>query len=313
MAYEVDAHGPAVKVRSPYVVTLLVLFTLGFYGLAWYHRTNSALRRFGEAYDDPRLGQIRPLRATLAMFPGFLLIVPPFISLGAFVGNVRRAETLGRSEVTSGFLVTLLLLTIILIPAVAGYIQAGLTQLWRRYPRRLGEPLQPGAAGAGASDLRALPPPEPWVLRGSPASRRLARTWFWLRGPEDPPANPPREGWFRPWVAIAGLVGSIAPIFAPMPFPLLGIVISAVFAVQVHYDRRAQGLAPFWWASAAGTFGGLGFLAYTLNRRETIAVRGQPVGRPRLPAGLYEAWYPDPLGKARFRWWTGSAWSGETA
>jgi hypothetical protein len=248
------------------------------------------------------------------MVPGFLLIVPPFISLGAFVGNVRRAEQVGRSEVTSGFLVTLMLLTVVLIPATAGYIQAGLTQLWRRYPREGdSEALTPAArAGVSATDLGSLPPPEPWVLHGSGFSRRLAKAWFWLRGPEDPPASPPREGWFRPWIALVGLVASIAPIFGPMPLPLLGIAVSACFAVVVHYDRRAQGLAPFWWASATGTFGGLGFLAYTLNRRETIAVRGQPRGRPRLPAGLYEAWYPDPLGTARLRWWTGSAWTADT-
>jgi hypothetical protein len=247
VAYEVDAHGPAVRVRSPYAVALLVLLTLGIYGLVWYFRTNQALRSYGEAYEDPQLVQIRPARATLAMVPGFLLIVPPFISLGAFVGNVRRAEQVGRSEVTSGFLVTLMLLTIVLIPAIAGYVQAGLTQLLRRYPRLSSDAAPPATASPSATqaDLGSLPPPEPWILRGSGASRRLARAWFWLRGPEDPPASPPREGWFRPWVALAGLVASIAPVLGPMPLPLLGIAVSAFFAVQVHYDRRAQGLAPF--------------------------------------------------------------------
>ena len=71
----------------------------------------------------------------LALVPGILLFgIPPLVSLAGFIGRVRKAQRYGQSEMTSGWLVGALVITIIFIPAIPGYVQATLNGLWQRYP-----------------------------------------------------------------------------------------------------------------------------------------------------------------------------------
>ena len=179
---------------------------------------------------------------------------------------------------------------------------------------------------------------------------RLPRLWAWLIGPEREPHPPPK--WvFRPivgivalrrlWVGVVGLlvfgtvgvysattasaaqasdvlptilgtaagVAVLVLLIRPLQATLLGFGSWIILAVEVYEDRRALRLPYFWWSSAVGTFGPLVFLMYVQNRRETLANM-----RPQTAAELPQAaWYADPLGLARLRWWDGSGWTRDVA
>ncbi len=135
---------------------------------------------------------------------------------------------------------------------------------------------------------------------------RLPRLWAWLIGPEREP-HPPPEWVFRPIVGIVALLVSLVLFMTPAA--LLGFGSWIILAVEVYEDRRALRLPYFWWSSAVGTFGPLVFLMYVQNRRETLANM-----RPQTAAELPQAaWYADPLGLARLRWWDGSGWTRDVA
>ena len=134
-------------------------------------------------------------------------------------------------------------------------------------------------------------------------ARRLPRVWAWLVGPEREP-HPPPEWVFRPVVGVVAIVASAGLFLTPAA--ILGFASWIILAVEVYEDRRALGLPYFWWSSAVGTFGPIVFLMYVQNRRESLAnMRPQAAGDGSAPP----AWYPDPLGRARLRWWDGRSWT----
>jgi uncharacterized protein DUF2510 len=140
------------------------------------------------------------------------------------------------------------------------------------------------------------------------------RVWIWLVGPPREPAPPP-EWVFRPIVGIAAFAVSVGLFLTPAA--ILGLAPQIVLAVQVYEDRRAQRLSHFWWSSAVGTLGPIVFLMYVQNRRESLANmrRALPAAETSAagPGGAPAAWYPDPLGRARLRWWDGAAWTRDVA
>jgi len=164
LAGEIDAYGARARVRRPLATVGLTLVTLGVYGVVWYQRVNAELRDYGSAYRDDRLAASKPARSVLALVPGLLLLVPPIVSLVGFVGRVRRAERYGQSELASGWLVAVFTVSIVFIPAIPGYVQATLNELWRRYPAA-GENEAAPAPDPGpeptAEELDSAPPPRP--------------------------------------------------------------------------------------------------------------------------------------------------------
>jgi uncharacterized membrane protein YjgN (DUF898 family) len=74
VAETVTIQGQAYLKRNPLGVLGLTIITLGIYGLYWYYKVNEEILRYtGDQ-------TISPSRSLLAVIPGFLLIVPPFIA-----------------------------------------------------------------------------------------------------------------------------------------------------------------------------------------------------------------------------------------
>src|SRR5262249_24727968 len=62
-----------VKIRNPFLVFVWALITFGIYSLVWYYKINRELR-------DACGVSVSPGVSLLALFPGGIIIIPPFIS-----------------------------------------------------------------------------------------------------------------------------------------------------------------------------------------------------------------------------------------
>lgn len=130
MAYEMKIRGSEqeVKVRNPWAVALLPFVTFGIYHLVWWYRINKELKAYGEAkgYD---LGQ-NPTNSLLALFPGFVLIVPPLVSYWRGTKRVMGASKISGQEPVSGWISIILYLLI--PPAMFAYLQVSLNHIWEQ-------------------------------------------------------------------------------------------------------------------------------------------------------------------------------------
>src|SRR5690242_4259610 len=86
MAETINLEGGQYLRRSPWGAWGLTLITVGIYGLYWYYKINDEARRYLK--DD----SISPTRSLLAVFPGALLIVPPFIAIWNTAKSIDRME-----------------------------------------------------------------------------------------------------------------------------------------------------------------------------------------------------------------------------
>jgi len=132
MAYG-DTFNPAgtsrdVKVRGPVWVAIWSLVTFGIYGLYWFYASVKDLSEYGKAkgYD---LGQ-NPTMSLLAIIPGFLLIVPPFVAFYRFVRRTQQAQQIsGSSSKLNGWLYVIMVLVGLSFIA-QGYQQSELNKAW---------------------------------------------------------------------------------------------------------------------------------------------------------------------------------------
>ena len=116
------------KKRSPVGVWLgLPLITLGIYGLVWYYKINDEERRYLE--DD----SIKPGIALLAILLGWILIVPPFVSIYKTCGRVKRMEE--RAGVAGRIEPVLGLVLAFVFSLHVFYIQSHLNGIWDVYLR----------------------------------------------------------------------------------------------------------------------------------------------------------------------------------
>jgi hypothetical protein len=145
VAYEMKIRGTEheVKVRSPWAVALLPLVTLGIYHLVWWYRINAELKAYGEAkgYD---LGQ-SPFNSLLALFPGFLILIPPLVSYWRGTQRVQGASKIAGLEAVSGWLA--LILYLILPFAFPAYLQVSLNNVWEQEAEPLPGQAAPPAHG----------------------------------------------------------------------------------------------------------------------------------------------------------------------
>jgi hypothetical protein len=112
------------KIRSPWGVFLLALITLGIYYLYWYYQANRELRDYGVGTS--------PTTSLLALFPGGLVLIPPFVSWWRFFGRLREAEdrahVAGGTEQWIGFI--LYVIAFFFLPFELVYAQQHLNKLW---------------------------------------------------------------------------------------------------------------------------------------------------------------------------------------
>jgi hypothetical protein len=150
MAYEMKVRGTEqeVKVRNPWAVALLPFVTFGIYHVVWWAKINKELKAYGEAkgYD---LGQ-NPTNSWLALFPGFLLIIPPLVSYWRGTKRVQGASKIAGREPASGWIA--LILYLLLSPGMFAYLQVSLNNVWEQEA----EPLPGQEAPPAPSD--AMPP-----------------------------------------------------------------------------------------------------------------------------------------------------------
>jgi hypothetical protein len=87
MAQEVTIGGEIFKRRNPIAVWLILpLVTLGIYFFVYWYKINNESRRY---LRDP---SIQPAISLIAVLFGWILIVPPFVTVFTTAGRVRRMQ-----------------------------------------------------------------------------------------------------------------------------------------------------------------------------------------------------------------------------
>lgn len=129
MVEDLTVRGIAVTRRGPLVTWLLLIVTLGIYGLFHWYYMNREVRDFSAAMGSP-LGNV-PGRSVLALFPGAFLIVPAiwtYVTTAQRVREVRRMVLAGGpgEQPSVGLSVLLSFLSGLEHP----YLQASLNATW---------------------------------------------------------------------------------------------------------------------------------------------------------------------------------------
>ena len=121
------------KMRNPIAAFLLVFVTFGIYYLVWYYKINRELRDLGRATGhEERLGR-SPLTSLVAISVGWLILVPPFVSMYRTLQRIKAAQEInGTGRVLNVWLgYALYLLGVFTLPVEIIYAQSELNRLWR--------------------------------------------------------------------------------------------------------------------------------------------------------------------------------------
>jgi hypothetical protein len=172
---QIAGTGHTAKIRHPVAVPVLSIVTLGIYYVYWWYQVNRELADLGRAQNVTGLGD-SPTLSALAVFPGALVIVPPYWTLYTGVKRIQRAQevTLGQSTL-NGWIVLLLIVggfiiffTSLIVP---GYIQQELNKVWETQPRlgiaggvdyaQMPQPAATPRPAAAAPQSAPPPPPKP--------------------------------------------------------------------------------------------------------------------------------------------------------
>jgi hypothetical protein len=123
MAEIVTIEGQPYKKREPLGVLGLSIITLGIYWFYWYYKINDEIRHFQK--DD----NVRPGIALLAVTLGWLIIVPPFISVyNTSLHVVQMEQGAGIQQELSPALNVILLLVVAV--GVGMYSQEHFNRIW---------------------------------------------------------------------------------------------------------------------------------------------------------------------------------------
>jgi Domain of unknown function (DUF4234) len=171
---QIQGSGEAGKLRHPLGILGLMIITLGIYHFVWYYKINKEMAALGRARGTDECGT-EPGTSLLALVPGFLIIVPPYLSFYNASKRLNAAERLtGRQP---GMEPGLMLLLYILLSPIAIYLmQSNFNKVLRQ--QATGTPAAPLPGGPEA-------PPPPATPPGTAPGAAL--------GPEAPPAPGQRE------------------------------------------------------------------------------------------------------------------------
>jgi hypothetical protein len=123
VAETVRIDGESYLKREPLGVLGLSIITLGIYFFYWYYKVNDEIRRF--EHDDT----VRPGMALLAITLGWLIIVPPFISVYNTSMHIAKMERrVGIQQELSPALNVILLFVV--AAGVGMYAQEHLNRVW---------------------------------------------------------------------------------------------------------------------------------------------------------------------------------------
>ena len=123
MAEIVTIEGQQYKKREPLGVLGLSVITIGIYYFYWYYQVNDEIRRFEK--DET----VRPGMALLAVTLGWLIIVPPFISVyNTSLHIVKMEQRAGIQQQLSPALNVILLLFASV--GIGIYSQEHLNRVW---------------------------------------------------------------------------------------------------------------------------------------------------------------------------------------
>jgi uncharacterized protein DUF4234 len=151
MAETVTIEGRSYLKRNPLGVLGLSLITLGIYAFYWYYKVNEEILTFtGDQ-------TISPSRSLLAVIPGFLLIVPPFIAYyntANHITQMERQRSVG-SEISPALVIGLMLVGMVGI-VVGPYMQEHLNRMWD----------SASMPAVGEATTSASPPPPPPLMPG---------------------------------------------------------------------------------------------------------------------------------------------------
>ena len=142
MAETVTINGQSYLKRNPLGVLGLSFITLGIYGLYWFYKANEEILRY--AKDNT----ISPSRSLLAVIPGALIIVPPFIAYYNTANHVMDMEQ-KRGIASQISPVLVVVLGIVLWLGMAAYMQEHLNRVWD------------SASMPSAGSMGTPPPPPP--------------------------------------------------------------------------------------------------------------------------------------------------------
>jgi hypothetical protein len=144
MAETITINGQSYLKRNPLGVLGLTIITLGIYGLYWFYKANEEIKRYtGDQ-------TISPTRSLLAVFPGGILIVPPFIAYYNTANHILQMEQQRgiASQISPALCVVLGLVIWI---GMGAYVQEHLNRVWDS--ASMPQSMPPSAA--------APPPPPP--------------------------------------------------------------------------------------------------------------------------------------------------------
>jgi hypothetical protein len=110
------------KRRGPLAVWLLSFVTVGVYYFVWYYKINDEARRY------LRDESIRPGISLLAVLLGWILIVPPYVSIYRTCQRVLRMQE--RASTTQRIIPVLGLIASFFLALHIPYIQSELNRTW---------------------------------------------------------------------------------------------------------------------------------------------------------------------------------------
>ncbi|HST65789.1 MAG TPA: DUF4234 domain-containing protein [Mycobacteriales bacterium] len=121
------SSGTEARLRSPVLVAVFTIITLGVYQIVWWYQVNREMAEHGQALGRTELGH-DPARSTLALFPGAILAVPAIWTTVTTFQRIQAAQRLHRRVPVNGWLG--LVLAIVFSPALLAYMQSGLNSAW---------------------------------------------------------------------------------------------------------------------------------------------------------------------------------------